>query len=402
MNILFVSLSKFENTHNRGIYIDLIRYFAQKGHNVFVVSPRERRFGKPTEYVVEDGVHILRVKTGNITKTNVLEKGVSTLLIEKQFINAIKKYFADLKFDLVLYPTPPVTFDRVIKYIKKRDNAKSYLMLKDIFPQNAVDLGIMKKNSLIYRYFRLREKRLYKASDYIGCMSQANVDYILEHNDFLNPKCVEICPNAIQPLSIANFNKNNVDEVRRKYRIPLLSVVFIYGGNLGKPQGLGFLLEVLEKNANKKDFYFVVVGSGTEYETIKEFIDSKSLTNVRLIKQLPKHEYDELLSVCDVGLIFLDNRFTIPNFPSRLLSYMEVGLPVVAATDIATDVGEVIESGKFGFWCENGDVDSFNSYLDALAANEKLRTKYGINARKFLEENYTVTIVSNTILSHFT
>ena len=86
---------------------------------------------------------------------------------------------------MILYSTPPITFCGVVEYFQKRDNAKTYLMLKDIFPQNAVDLGMMKTTGakgLIYKYFRKQEKKLYAISDRIGCMSQANVEYVLKDN----------------------------------------------------------------------------------------------------------------------------------------------------------------------------------------------------------------------------
>ena len=91
---------------------------------------------------------ILRLKIGNIQKVNPIEKGISTILIEPLFINGIKKYFSNVRFDLVLYATPPITFAKVIKFIKKRDRAKSYLMLKDIFPQNSLDLGMLSASGI--------------------------------------------------------------------------------------------------------------------------------------------------------------------------------------------------------------------------------------------------------------
>lgn len=104
---------------------------------------------------------ILRVKTGKIQKTNLIEKGIATILLETQYISAIKKYLLNVKFDLVLYSTPPITFAGAVQYIKKRDGAKTYLLLKDIFPQNAVDIGMMSKSGIkgfLYRYFRAKEK----------------------------------------------------------------------------------------------------------------------------------------------------------------------------------------------------------------------------------------------------
>ncbi|WP_256200740.1 hypothetical protein [Virgibacillus halodenitrificans] len=106
MNILFLSIGRFTNVEDKGLYTDLLREFRDNGHNLYVVSPREKRLKKPTEYVNENGVQYLRVKIGNITKTNVVEKGISTIMIENLFLKAIKKYMNDIKFDLVIYSTP--------------------------------------------------------------------------------------------------------------------------------------------------------------------------------------------------------------------------------------------------------------------------------------------------------
>lgn len=65
-------------------------------------------------------------------------------------------------------------------------------------------------------------------------------------------------------------------------------------------------------------------------------------------------------------MIFLDYRFTIPNFLSRLLSYMQAKLPVLAVTDVNTDIGRIIEDGNFGWWCESNSVDKFVAVMDRV------------------------------------
>ena len=120
MRLLFISLLDFSSFNDRNIYTDLLREFIKNGHEIYCVSPTERRTGIKT-HLTGDG-HILRLSIGNIQKTNIIEKGISTLLVETQFKQAIKTYFSDIKFDLVLYTTPPITFVSVVQYIKKRDN----------------------------------------------------------------------------------------------------------------------------------------------------------------------------------------------------------------------------------------------------------------------------------------
>ena len=135
MNVLFLTLLEFGSIKERTIYSDLLREFVKNGHQVYVISPIEKRSGRETHIVEEENATILRLRIGNTQKTNVIEKGINTLLIESKFKKAIKRYFAEVKFDLVLYSTPPVTLVSAIQYVKKRDGAFTYLLLKDIFPQ---------------------------------------------------------------------------------------------------------------------------------------------------------------------------------------------------------------------------------------------------------------------------
>ena len=162
MNVLFLTLLDFNSIDEHNIYTDLLRKFYQEGHSVYVVSPVERKNNQKTHYIKCDNhVGILKLKIGNIQKTNIIEKGISTVTLEQKFIQGIKKYYSDIKFDLILYSTPPITLQKAVKYVKTRDNATTYLMLKDIFPQNAVDMGMLSKHGLkgiLYKYFRLKEK----------------------------------------------------------------------------------------------------------------------------------------------------------------------------------------------------------------------------------------------------
>jgi len=399
MNILFLSISSLNSIEDKGIYTDLLRQFRDNGHQVYVVSPREKRLKKPTEYIKENGVHFLKIRIGNITQNSMIEKGISTLMIEGQFLRAIKKYFKEVTFDLVIYSTPPITFEKVIRFIKQRDHANSYLLLKDIFPQNAVDLNMFSKKSIIYKYFRMKEKRLYKISDVIGCMSQANVDFLRTQNTEISAKNLEICPNSINPIPIEK-DEQQIKRIREKYNIPSDKTIFIYGGNLGKPQGIDFLIACLHANKCNQQAFFIIAGSGTEFNKLKDYFDKEQPTNARLFEQLSTDEYELLANSCDVGLIFLDYRFTIPNFPSRLLSYMQASMPVLAATDVHTDIGRIIEQGDFGLWCESNNVEQFNKKIQQFY-NPKVREEMGENARFYLEQNYTAKHSYETIMNHF-
>ena len=401
MNILFLTMSSvMENIETSSIYTDLMRKFRDEGHEVYIIYPRERRLGQLTELKISNHIHSLGVRTLNVTKANVIEKGIGQLLLEGQFKTALRKYFGNVMFDLILYSTPPITFTKVIRYAKRLNpKSVSYLLLKDIFPQNAVDLGMLSMcgmKGLIYKFFRAKEKKLYALSDFIGCMSPANVRYVLEHNPEISEDRVEVAPNS---LALVDIEDKNDKSVLKRYKISTNKPIFIYGGNLGVPQGIPFLIQCLEANANREDCHFVVVGTGTYYKTLEDWYNSKNPKAVTVMKGLLKEDYDCLVQACHVGLIFLDYRFTIPNFPSRLLSYLEHKMPVIACTDPNCDTGYIAEENGFGFYAPSNNVDAFTNAVDKMLICDM--NAMGEKGYEFLKNNYLVEHTYNQIMKHF-
>lgn len=403
MNVIFITLSSINGLQEHGIYADLMRKFRDEGHQVYIISPSERRNGQPTQLLETDGATILTVRTLNIQKTNVVEKGLGTLLIEEQFKHAIKKRLGNVRFDLILYSTPPITFTNVVRYLKRENpTAMSYLLLKDIFPQNAVDIGMFGSKSLFHRYFRRKERALYQASDYIGCMSPANVEYIRRHNPDYPADHVEVAPNSIE---LKNKNEKLKGEgehetIRQKYGLPTDRPIFIYGGNLGRPQGIPFLIECLEANKERQDCHFLIVGNGTEYRRLAAWHAANPDGNTTLLQRLPKEDYDQLAEACDVGMIFLDHRFTIPNYPSRLLAYLQSAMPVLCATDPNTDIGRIAQDNGYGLWCESNDVAAFTQLIDHFTQHPGQIPEMGRRGYEFLKANYLVDNTYQAITHH--
>lgn len=398
MNVLLLSIGNLKDVRQHEIYTDLLREFRDNGHNVYAVSTYEKRVKRDTEFKEEYGIKMLRVKIGNITKCGFIEKGISTVTLQSKFIKAIKKYLSDVVFDLVLYSTPPITLCNVVEYIKKRDGAHTYLMLKDIFPQNALDIGVLSRSGLkgiIYKYFKKKENKLYSISDSIGCMSPANIRYLLDNNCSIDKEKVGLCPNCIE---VQNFvlDKSEINSIRDKYNIPKDKRVYIYGGNLGKPQGIPFIIDCLKTQKDNKNAYFLIIGDGAEYATLEKFLNENQCDNMRLMRTLPKDDYDRMTAACDVGMIFLDYRFTIPNYPSRMLAYMQAALPVLACTDECTDIAQTITDGEFGWWCPSNSSEDFARLIEEINCQDldKMKT----NSLEVLKEQFDVSRAYNLIM----
>lgn len=390
-----------DNINDRNIYADLVRYFVNQGHYITIISPAERRQRIQTGIKREHDHSILRVKTPNIQKTNLIEKAIGTYTIDYLLKSAIKKYISSEVYDLAIYSTPPITLVNTIKYLKGKYKLATYLLLKDIFPQNAVDLNFINKDSMFHRYFKKIEYELYQLSDRIGCMSQANVEYIRTSFPKINPDKVEICPNSIE-IQENEIVENSSDEIRKSNGITDGMRVFIYGGNLGKPQGIDFLIKLLKAQCNSKESFFIIIGSGTQYHKLEQWYKQVAPVNIILKPYLPKSKYDEYVQISDIGLVFLDYNFSIPNYPSRLLSYLENKKPILSFTDQISDIGPNSVKRHYGFWSPSNDISLANKTIEKCCSmSSGDLAKMGLVGFNYLKDNYSVEQTYGVIMNAY-
>ena len=220
-------------------------------------------------------------------------------------------------------------------------------------------------------------------------MSPANVDFLRRHNPYYPAERVEVAPNSVILTYGTALSAAERDTIRAKYNLPKDKPVFVYGGNLGRPQGIDYLISCLEANKNRTDCFFLIVGDGTECYKLVDWYERQNRKDqlcVRLLPFLPKNEYNVLERACDVGMIFLDHRFTIPNYPSRLLGHLESKLPVLCATDPNTDVSRIAQENGYGYWCESVRPEDFTALVDKMLRSD--RKAMGERGYEFLKHNY--------------
>lgn len=384
MNILYIASSFPKPENGATIYTDLAEELHLSNHKLTVLIADQTQ--SEEDLIFERGFEVLRVYVGKYFEASFIRKGITTIKIPLKLKKAINKNLNKHKFDLILFEAPPVSNIGLVKWCKKKYKCNAFLMLKDIFPQNAIDLGVLSRNGLITRYFRKMEEDLLKNSDYIGCMSKANRNYVLSHNNWLDSSKVGIFPNT---KKISGISKIEEESIRVELGIPIDSKVFLFGGNMGKPQFIDLLKETIIHFKDNDNIYFLFVGRGTDKYKLTQAIEEHDITNSKVINNLPREEYEKVMRECDLGLIILDPRFTIPNYPSRILSYLEYAKPILAATDKSSDINELIREADCGEWVWSGDQNSFFNAIENLSTSDRLN-EMGLNGRKYMEQNLDV------------
>jgi len=394
MKVIFLALAFPKMDKSKYLYTQLVSQFHENGHDITVVAPAYDE--NLTGLQIEEGVKVIRVKTLPLFGVGMIKKGIANVLLPYQYKRALKKYEANLKYDLIITPTPPISLYGIASWLKKRSGGKLYLILRDIFPQNAVDLGMLKRNGVIYSYFRRKERKLYKVSDAIGCMSQGNIDYVINHNPDLDKSKLHMLPNWGDIIPLAS---DDVISALRKKNNFENKFILIFGGNIGLPQKMENIVALASDCVEFENILFLIIGKGNESENLKKSVADKGIKNVVLLDALPQKEYMNWVQMADVGLISLSEDFTIPNIPSKSLSYYNTKTPMLASIDRNTDFGTNLEKMNVGVWAEAGNTADLKKKLLLLYNDEELRKTMGENGYKYMKDHLSSQIAYQTVVS---
>ena len=371
----------------------MVNEFQKNGHTVMPMAPiisGSSRSGNS----LENNIEVLRVKTFDVFSKNTLVKGFANLLLSYQYKRAYRAYWNEKPVDLIIVATPSVMFADFVDYVKKSKVAKVYLMQKDIFPQNAVDLGLMKKKSLIYNFFRKNELKLLKTADVIGFTSPGNVKYFSDNYPFLNKEKLKLLYNNTKLFTPTTDSRSSVSyHLKDKFLV-------VFGGNMGKPQQLENVLNLAKKCSLYSNVVFLIIGEGTEVGKLKQMVKGMEIYNMEFIVSVPREEYFNLLSNCNIGLISLHQDFSVPNTPMKLNDYLNAGLPILASIDRNNDLGELLVENKMGAYAyADSPHELFEQFLK-LYRNQELCTNLGKNGYKFCLKNLSVEKAHSDVIQH--
>lgn len=397
MHILFITIA-WPRPGERNLYADLMLEFHKNGHEVFVLCADENISTTLAGY--ENGINVIRVTTSKVRKVNKLKKTLALFMLGWRLEKAISKNWPEIRVDLIISHSPPITLSGLFKSLKRKYKVPFYYLLKDIWPHGPVDLKLIRRHSIIYYYFRLHEISVYKNADFIGCMSPMNREYILKYNRYLSNDKVEVCPNSIIPRNLS-FNQDK-NQIRNKHNIPEHATVFIFSGNIGKAHGLEFYIGAIERLKDFDKAFFLIGGSGQYYNYAVKEINKRRMTNLGIYQRLPAEDFDALLYACDVGVILLDSNYSVPQFPSRLLAYLEAKKPILCSINAATDIGQIVEEAGCGISTLHGDMNEFSKAVkDFCSMSSESLDQMAANSYLLLQQRYTTYDSYNTIMQHF-
>jgi glycosyltransferase involved in cell wall biosynthesis len=339
---------------------DLSREFVRQGHDLTVLLPYPDQ-NEPWKLEELDSIKVLRLKAPRTKDIGYVRRTFGELVMPFAMLrNLLKSPFRSARWDGLIWYSPSIFLGPIAKALKRTSHCKSYLIIRDIFPEWAVDMDLMGKG-LPYHFFSAIARYQYSVADVIGVQTVGNQNYFNKWHQRPGRQ-LEVLQNWLS-------EPNPVRCSIRVDKTPLTGrKVFVYAGNMGIAQGMDILLDLAGKLAGRSDIGFLFVGRGSEVARLKAAADSKKLDNVAFFDEIDPDEIPDLYAQCCAGIVALDPRHKSHNIPGKFITYMQSGLPVLANINAGNDMAKMVRNERVGQVCESNHVDELLQLTESLLA----------------------------------
>lgn len=350
---------------------DLSREFARQGHALTVFLPWSDQVAS---WSLEDiyGVQLLRLKAPRIKEVGYVRRTLGEFAMPFAMLRQFRSSpLVNEKWDGVVWYAPSIFHGPLVSALKSQSNCKSYLIIRDIFPDWAVDMGLMGRG-LLYHFFDAIACYQYSVADVIGVQTLGNCRYF-DHWQQKPGRTLEVLQNWLDkpPQARCSIRVNETALVGRK--------IFVYAGNMGVAQGMDILLNLADKMRHRMDVGFLFVGRGTYATRLKLATKDRQLDNVLFFDEIHPDEIPDLYTQCSAGIVALDHKHKSHNIPGKFLTYMQSGLPVIANVNSGNDLAKMIRIENIGQVCETNNIDDLvkkvNKLLDQIESDNQLPTR---------------------------
>jgi glycosyltransferase involved in cell wall biosynthesis len=369
---------------------EFARLLTSRGHKVTVIA-------SPISYITGSNTHQSNSEIEGVT---ILRAAVYDAH-HKSFIHRVIAFFSFMlssfwiglgvkNVDLVWGTSPPI-FQGVTAWALARIKGAKFLFeVRDLWPQFAIAVGVLKNPALIFLSEWL-ERFLYRRADQV----MVNSPGFLKPVTSRGAKRVELIPNGADP---SMFDPTDSGEVFRQSNDLVGKFVALYAGAHGMSNDLNVLLEAASLLEDAKNIHIVLLGDGKEKPALLERAKQMRLSNVTFLPSVPKNGMASALAGADVCIAILkpleEYKTTYPN---KVFDYMAAGRPVVLAIDGV--IREVVEDAGCGIFATPGNAEEVAEAIRKLATNVEQSRAMGLEGRSYLEGHFSRVSIGNKLMT---
>jgi glycosyltransferase involved in cell wall biosynthesis len=337
---------------------DLSSEFGLQEYSLTVIVP-DPDLQKSWQLKEEGDFRILRLNAPRIKNTSYLRRAIGEIIMPfAMALNYRASKLAREKWDGIIWYSPSIFHGPFVKFLKNKSNCKGYLIVRDIFPEWAVDIGLMKR-SFYYWFFKGVAHYQYSIANIVGVQSPGNLIYFANWKRSPHRK-LEVLHNWLGEEKLVHSS------IRVDKTILAGRKIFVYSGNLGVAQGMDIFIDMAEYFQYRNDVGFIFVGRGNEAHLIKNKAKQRRLNNVIFFDEIHPVELPDLYMQCSIGIVALNFKHKSHNIPGKFLSYIRSGLPVLANVNLGNDLAALIRNEKVGNVCETNDLKELINHAESI------------------------------------
>lgn len=370
---------------------DLVIELATQGHKITVLVPASE-LAHRWSLDESDGVRVVRVRSPRTKDVALIRRALAEVWLPFSLLRGLRLSGASAEsFDGVIWYSPTIFLGHVANQMKRRNGCLGYLIVRDLFPDWAVDAGVMRRKGLAYRFFKAVERFQYRVADVIGVQTPANMALVAR--DAPARARIEVLHNWLAPpVPIAQRGALELGRVAGRK-------IFVYAGNMGVAQDLGAFLDLAAEMADRLDVGFLFIGRGSEAENLRVSAQRRSLDNVEFMQEVDPAMIPALLKCCHVGIVALDPCHTTHNIPGKFITYVRNGLPVLARVNQGNDLVGVIRESGVGYAVEGDSLAELRQAALRLADDAEARAGMATAGKVLAQRYFTPAAAAEQILS---
>ena len=370
---------------------DLSQEFVRQGHEVTVMVPSQD-IDSPFAIEMLAGVQVLRLAALRTKDTGHVRRTLGEMLLSFLMLRGYRKSpLRDVKWDAVIWYSPTIFLGPLAAALKRASACPGYLILRDIFPEWAVDMGLLRKG-LVYRFFKLVERYQYSVANVIGVQSPSGLPYMQAWSQQPGRR-LEVLQNWLAPAANVGCSVSIAESSLAGRKI------FVYAGNMGLAQGMDVVLDLAQRLVERQDIGFLFVGRGSDVPRLRALAAERGLSNVLFYDEVEPKEVPGLLAQCHVGLVVLDPRHKTHNVPGKFLTYMQAGMPVLARINAGNDLADLIRREHVGAAYVGDSLAELQALALGLCDDEAGREAMCVSARGLAESLYSARAAVAQIVS---
>ena len=298
-------------------------------------------------------------------------------------ISTLAGVVSQFKPDLILTPSPPLTIGASAWLLGLRHNCPFIYNVQEIYPDVAVNLGVL-RNLIAIRCLEKLERFVYSKAKILAVISEGMAKRIRAKN--VAEEKIRVIPNFVDTNDLRPLPKVNNFSLR--YDLHEKFVVS-YAGNMGKPQGLNTLLEAASLLKQESKIHFLLMGDGSERVSLIKHAQRLQLPNITILPYQPYSLMAEAYAAADASFVSQAAGTSSDGIPSKVYRIMACARPVIACTDVDSDLASLVTKADGGVVVSPGNAQAIsNAIQQAFRKREKWLEK-GFKARRFVLRNYS-------------